>query len=149
MRRYLKVIVLIIILSQGANLHAKDVIKFGIVNLNSKGSCSFYKESLIIPLKLKETGFRWGYIIESSKKEFTTYSLSYSPKPFIEVTGTITRYDNTSNVLKSPTVKVSNGVHVECFWNDASDPIGKQKIDIYMNDKIVKTIDFEIIENKE
>ena len=149
MHRSLKIFVVILSVFQSNMLFAEDIIKFGIMELYSNGTCTFLEESTVIPLKLKDTGFRWGYTIESSKKKFTTYSLCYSPKPFTEITGTLTREKNAPDVLKSQTVNVTKGIHVECFWNDASDPTGRQKIDIYVNNTIAKSIDFEVVEIKE
>lgn len=121
-------------------------IRFGYLDLDGKNQYYVSKDTAIIPLRIKETGFRWGYTIESKVPIFSTYNMMYADQPFEIATNYKKQVDR--KVLKSKTHQVSNGLYAEEIWNDLGDPLGKQKIEIYINGKLYRIFHFEIVEDQ-
>lgn len=117
-------------------------IRFGWMKKRADGSYYVYRETRQIPLKLKETGFRWGYTIHSKNLYFSTYSIDYGPESKDATQG------QEILVQMMPT-EVYDGKYWRWTANDPEDPVGKQKIEVYINGTLFETIHFTITKPSE
>lgn len=122
-------------------------IKFGIV---TKGCPDYFvsNETTTIPLKVKSTGFHWGFTVMGNKNEkFTSSFIIYLPK-----SQEIISKDNKKNaslkqdgrVIKSKPV-TSTGSYAYPFYFDEGDPAGQWKIEIFVNNTLKKTLNFRVV----
>lgn len=121
-------------------------VQFGV--LGSRGGENDYymaQETTTLPLKLKDTGFRYGLVITSPDGGHFTYRyvFHFSSAPKIISSDTF-QSDKPSDTLKSPVVE-ADGSSLEYFWFDPGDPVGAQSLDVYINEKLVKTISYTVV----
>ena len=122
------------------------IIKFGQME---KGSSGYYvaNETTTIPLKLKDSGFRFGFTVKHAQNSsFDGYKIIYLPAAAKEIIGDLKRVTilNDGKIIKDSERKF-NGLWSNPFWFDEGDPLGKWKIEIYLNSKLMKTIDFTVV----
>ncbi len=126
----------------GTNL----IIKFGQMEESSSG---YYvaKETTIIPLKLRDTGFKFGFSVQSSDNaSFNGYKIIYMPA-IPKTIGPGIKEKNVSyegTVIKGKEERY-DGMWWEFFVFDEGDPLGKWKLEIYINGKLAKTINFKVV----
>jgi len=117
-------------------------IKFGYMKKRSDGAHYVYKETTKIPMR---TGrFRWGYTIEAKGDPFTTYSIDYSPDGPMSGDGYPRRNSQGDQGWESHTTTVTGGYFARAYRSDPGDEPGERKIEIYVEDKLAKTIEFQI-----
>jgi len=119
-------------------------IRFGWMKKKADGSYYVYKETKMIPLKLKETGFRWGYTIHSKNPHFKTHSIDYGPSTMPELAQQDPNQAQENILVKMDPTSVYDGVYWRWTANDPEDPIGSQKIEVFINGQLYKTIHFTI-----
>lgn len=119
-------------------------IKFGILRKMPNGDYSMDIETTRIPRKLKETGFRFGIAFDNPKADtIQWYKLVRLPSPVHEVSGNLRQ--TSQNMLQSG-IRESNQQHVvDHFWFDQGDPLGKHKLELYVNGKRKFSINFEVV----
>ncbi|MFZ5570676.1 MAG: hypothetical protein ACOZF0_09745 [Thermodesulfobacteriota bacterium] len=121
-------------------------IDFGLMKRRPDGSYFVYKETRTIELRLKDTGFRWGYTIRSKNLYFSTYSIDYGPGADLQISMTQRPSPGNAALVKLGPTRVYDGYYWRWTANDAGDPLGDQKIEIYINGKLYRTIHFTIVE---
>lgn len=149
----LSLVVLVVILLNAITAFAGDFeIKFGLMKKDSGGKYYVYSETTAIPLTYKDTDpdFRFGYSIKTaSGQSFTTYFIMYSPAAFESYTG---EFKDAAKKEGGKTVQSSSkkttGWFTQSFRFDRGDPPGPYAIDIWINDKLAKTIEFTVTEAK-
>lgn len=119
---------------------------FGIIK---KGTLELEKETSIIPLIYQETGFLVGYVVQSKdQSKFSEYSIAYPPS--LGVAGKkVKKIEDGSTGLKGPVARSLNGNVVQTYGFAKGDPIGKWKLDFYINDQFLKTIEFDVVDEKD
>lgn len=122
--------------------------RFGTLHLNPDGTYSLEKEASILPLRFRDTGFRFG--VEIKPPDTKPYSVHYvihleaAPKV---VEGSAMEGVQPSTVLRTHEHQVS-GVNADDFFFDPGDPIGDQAVDVYINGKLVTTFKFKVVPDK-
>ena len=122
-------------------------IDFGFIQKNENSGKMHFKETSSIPYRMKTTGFRWGYWIKSSDNEsHSTYFVMETPAIPKNITGDLGKtgqIEEEKRLAKSTPQKFKEKLFCP-FWFDAEDPLGKWKVQIYVDDRLVKTIDFDV-----
>ncbi len=121
-------------------------IDFGLMKQRADGSYYVYKETRTIALLLKETGFRWGYTIRSKNLYFSTYSIDYGPSAGLQASADNAAITRGNTLVRMGPTRVYDGYYWRWTANDAGDPLGEQKIEIYINGKLYQTIHFTIVQ---
>lgn len=129
---------------------AKDFdVRFGILETDSTGREFLSKEVSVLPIKYKDSGFRYGVMIAPpSNHSFTYYCvfhLSASPKV---ISGEAFETKEPSTTLQESPAQ-GRGVVMEDFWFDPGDPIGEQSLDIFINGKLARTIHYTTVPGPE
>lgn len=117
-----------------------------------KGPSGYYvtNETTTLPLKLKDSGFRFGFTVKSAQNSsFNGYEIIYLPVTPKVITGDLKESSTTSNdgkIIRGLETKYNAGEFwSNSLWFDKGDPLGKWKIEIYLNGKLMKTIDFTVV----
>ena len=124
-------------------------IRFGIMSVDANGGCSLNNETVKIPMKLKKSGFRYGFNVKSKNKQsFEGKWIAYLPNSPKETTGDIdllkpNRTDE-GHVFHFPEQTYIGNWKV-CSWFDDGDPTGNWKFEIYIDGNLMKTINFEVV----
>ena len=122
------------------------IIKFGQMEKGSLGY-SVASETTTIPLKLKDSGFRFGFTVKHAQNSsFDGYKIIYLPVAAKEIIGDLKKLTilNDGKIIKDSERKF-DGFWSNPFWFDEGDPLGKWKIEIYLNGNLMKTIDFTVV----
>jgi len=122
-------------------------ILFGVIEKDQQTGNPQIKETVIIPLKLKSTGFEFGFeIIPPDNQPYTYQSIVHTPSPPQHIGG-IAEKDNPDQHALVGKTPVQNGVgpYMQPTWFDSGDPLGEWKIDVLVNGKLVKTITFTVV----
>jgi len=120
-------------------------ILFGIFE-KSEGTVRL-KETTVIPLKLKSTGFEFGFeIIPSGNEPYTYQTFVHTPSPPEHIGGIAEKENPDQHALigKTP-VQMAVGPYMQPTWFDPGDPLGEWKIDVLVNGKLLKTITFTVV----
>lgn len=123
-------------------------VRFGILGVNSSGDYFLEQETATIPLKYKDSGFRYGLEIVPPDDESFTYQcvFHFSAAPKV-LTGEAFENSVPSATLRTPKVEYK-GTAIEYYWFDPGDPTGAQSVDIFVNDKLIKTINYTVVTEK-
>jgi hypothetical protein len=117
-------------------------IKFGYLKKRADNTYYVSKETTKIPMRTN--GFKWGYTIESNGEPFTTYSIAYAPDGAIDGSGYPRTNSQGEQGWESNTTTVTGELFSQAYRNDPGDTRGERKIEIYIEDKLAKTIEFTI-----
>ena len=119
-------------------------IRFGIVREVSEGIFEFIQETTRIPRKLKDTGFRFGIGFENPKCEpIEWYELVHLPSELKEVSGNMQRTRN--KVMRTRTLESDRPTVVDDFWFDEGDPLGRHRMELYVNGVLRYSINFTVV----
>jgi hypothetical protein len=121
-------------------------VKFGIVEEEPDGYYHVARETTVIPLLFRETGFTWGYSVTASDETpFAVHEVLYMPAPpkNIEFSVPIDQRDGGRTIVTS--ALVHQGYSVNFFRFDQGDPPGIWKLGIYVNDRPVRNIRFSVV----
>jgi tetratricopeptide (TPR) repeat protein len=122
-------------------------VRFGYINGESGRGKGQLIESISIPFRLRETGFRWGYSIKASdNKDHSTYFIIQTPEPAGQITGDLGITGlalNENNGVKGSS-KQFRGKTFCPFWFDKGDPLGAWAIKVFVDERPVKTIIFNV-----
>jgi hypothetical protein len=122
------------------------IIKFGYMTESSSGMY-VSNETTTIPLKLKNTGFRFGFTVKHKKNgSFEGYHIIYLPAPPKEITDVLKKavVSAEGKVIESLKERY-DGFWANAFWFDEGDPVGDWKIEIYIDGKLAKSLDFTVV----
>ena len=122
------------------------IVRFGIVEEESDGDYRVIRETTVIPLLLRETGFTWGYSVTApDEAPFAVHEILYMPSPprNIEFSVPVDQRDGGRTIVTS--AMIHQRYSVNYFRFDQGDPLGSWKLGIYVNDLPVKTIRFSVV----
>ena len=131
------------------NLPFETVYKvgFGYFNGKSEGEKDQFVESTSLPFRLKETGLRWGYWIKASdNKDHSTHFIIQTPKPVRQITGNLKEAGSVfkdNKGVKGPSRQFKEKTFCP-FWFDEVDPLGVWTIKVFVDNRPVKTIIFNV-----
>jgi hypothetical protein len=126
-------------------------LKFGLMEPDEFGEYEVRTETTHIPLHPSEAEpeFRFGYTLEyADDRTFSSYfRLSLSAPPKI-ISGSLAEAEisNDRRVITSAPV-VYQGRIAEAFAFNESDPLGKWQIDVYVNDALLRSIQFMVLKH--
>jgi hypothetical protein len=149
----LTIFVLLMIALHAVPTFADDFdIKFGLMKKDAAGKYYVYSETTTIPLTDKNTDpdFRFGYSIKTaSDQPFTTYMIMHTPSAFEKYTGEFKDADKKEGgkTIQSPAKKAVTEFTYSLRF-DRGDPLGQYKMEIWINGKPARTIDFTVTEAK-
>ncbi|MCM8775093.1 MAG: hypothetical protein NC930_01870 [Candidatus Omnitrophica bacterium] len=122
------------------------LIRFGQMEKMSSGY-ELSRETTVIPFRLKETGFLFGFTVQHLRGEpFTGYQiirLPSSPKQISGQPGSGEVSQMGQSFRSNP--KVRSGFWSEAIWFEEGDPLGKWKIEIYLDNVLEKIIEFTVV----
>ncbi len=144
-------ILMIVLLAVQASAGDFDI-RFGLMKKDSAGKYYVYSETATIPLtyKDKDPDFRFGYSIKTAPdKTFNTYMIMHTPAAFEKYTGEFKDADKKEGgkAIQS-SAKNAVAAFTYSLRFDRGDPPGHYAIDIWINDKLAKTIEFTVTEAK-
>ena len=109
------------------------------------------EETLTIPLRLRETGLRWGFaIVPIRSGEYTwraVFSLPSPPQSVGSVYHEVKRIKGSSTVSEVPLHHETEATAFVMSF-DKGDPIGVWKIEVFINERLARTILFHVVEDK-
>jgi len=129
-------------------------VRFGILEIDSSGKARRLKEETsIIPLKLRETGFRFGLeIVPPDTKPFKFQLITYPPSAPKIITGSFQKTDSkvAPAAITSPVYEANGGGKSPLvpLWFDAGDPIGNWKIKISVEGRLTATVEFAVVSDE-
>jgi hypothetical protein len=124
-------------------------IHFGIFGTKQAGQPNeIATQTLTIPLKLEATGFEWGYeILPQDVSEYTFRAVLYLPRPPATVTGSLEQSQDSPTIVKTPKFKAT-GRGAYSFVFEEGDPLGEWKIEIFVNDQLTRTFNFQVVKDE-
>ncbi|MDF5736563.1 MULTISPECIES: hypothetical protein [unclassified Nostoc] len=121
--------------------------EFGLKRVDSKGNVTIFQTTRV-PLQ-EGTAYGWRIKLKDYQGEVKWREVLHLPKP-PETWGTDNgedfsiSADGTTSVTRR-TQSTPNGV-IENFWTIApGDPVGKHRIEVYIDDRLISTFEFELI----
>ncbi|MEH2379118.1 MAG: hypothetical protein V7K27_09575 [Nostoc sp.] len=121
--------------------------EFGIKRVDSKGNVSIFRTTRV-PLQ-EGNAYGWRIKLKDYQGEVKWREVLHLPKP-PETWGTDNgedfsiSADGTTSVTRR-TQSAPEGV-IENFWTIApGDPVGKHRIEVYIDDRLISTFEFELI----
>ncbi|MBN3894050.1 MAG: hypothetical protein HWQ41_01725 [Nostoc sp. NOS(2021)] len=121
--------------------------EFGLKRVDSKGKITIFQTTRV-PLQ-EGSAYGWRIKLKDYQGEVKWREVLHLPKP-PETWGTDNgedfsiSADGTTSVTRR-TQSAPEGV-IENFWTIASgDPVGKHRIQVYINDRLISTFEFELI----
>lgn len=121
--------------------------RFGIIRSAQDGVYEFVAETTRIPRRYKDTGFRFGVGFENPKgATIEWYEIIHLPADMRQVSGDLQR--TNSRTLRSKTTRSNQTSVVDDYWFDEGDPLGKHKLELFVNGVRRFSVDFEVVEDK-
>ncbi|AFZ23299.1 hypothetical protein Cylst_0975 [Cylindrospermum stagnale PCC 7417] len=122
--------------------------EFGVKIVDSQGKVTFFPRTKV---QLQEgEAYGWRIQLQDYRGEVKWREVLRLPKP-PETWGTQDNEDfsisaDGTTAVSKRTQSAVNGV-IENFWTIApGDPVGKHKIEVYIDDRLIKTFEFEIVQ---
>lgn len=123
-------------------------IQFGILKSDSSGNYTLDQETSTLPLKLKDSGFRFGLAITPpDDKPYTYQCIVHLPTTPKVITGEGTQGIAPTTTLRMPEDR-GQGSIVANFWFDPGDPLGDESIEVLINGKPAKVIHYTVVADK-
>ena len=120
--------------------------RFGILKEVSSNEYRMEKETVRIPRKYKETGFRFGLEFENPDRELIEwFEVVHLPTPLKEATGDTRKV--APRAIQTDRYTSTDLRVVDHFWFDRGDPLGKHRLNVYVNGKARFSVNFEVIED--
>lgn len=138
--RLATVILLMALIAQPAHAAGIFRIKFGYVDQLDGKLVVYHDTRKIAKDKSKDFGF--GYTVESSNHNFSTYCILIPPSP-LHFKSDEDRYQAIG--IRSETINADEGYAIVRFKMDDTDPIGEYRIDVFVNDEKRKSINFIVV----
>jgi hypothetical protein len=119
--------------------------KFGILKEASNGDYSIAVETTRIPRKLKKTGFRFGIAFDNAARDqIEWYEVVHLPSPTHEVSGNLNRAE--ARMLRTDKQEGRDQHIVDHFWFDEGDPLGKHRLDLFVNGVLKYSVYFDVVD---
>jgi len=126
-------------------------IDFGIIKVHDDGRRELVSKTNVIPRKLKDTGFRFGYTVVPADNDlrYYIYDISYMPLQPSVLTGALsTQKPGDAPAGVRTTEYGIRGPHYMAFWFDEGDPLGEYRVEVYIDKQLVKSFKFTVVEPK-
>jgi len=121
--------------------------RFGTLRIVSDGVFDFVSETRRIPRRWKDTGFRFGIGFDNPMREpIEWYEIMHLPESTKEVSGNFQRARTQS--LRTKTFNSDQPSVVDEFWFDEGDPLGKHRLELFVNGSLTYTVHFEVVNDK-
>ena len=124
-------------------------INFGAIE-NRNGISIVFEDSTSIPLLTRDTGFYFGFtIFPPNNNPYNFYCLYFPPKQAKfyseagEVVEQITSKKDAKAGFRFPTRR-AEGITTMPMWFDPGDPLGESRIEFYINDVAIRSVDFTV-----
>ena len=118
-------------------------IRFGILKVNEAGHYDVETQTTTIPKKLKDTGFRYGLVFDNpTGQDITRYVVAHLPSDPKDVTGGFRK--SAPKTLVTDPQRSSSPIQCNYFWFDEGDPSGTYSIDLFVNNKKIYSVTFEV-----
>ena len=149
----LRAIVLLFLVFAGPNVslaaQSRDAfeVKFGIMTTRPSGESYVSKETRTIPLRHKASGFRWGFTVaHGQRRSFSGYAIYHLPAVPEALTADAAEAETShgGQVVKT-TRQLFQGWGAFTSHFDQGDPAGHWRVDVYVNDHLLKSIDFNVV----
>jgi hypothetical protein len=149
MKRIFALLLTLTVLPWTVGAEELQQIRFGIIATKQAGQpYMLTQETLVIPLRLKATGFRWGYeILIENSTEYRHRAVFHLPAPPVNITGGLEGSKDSPTIVNTPESK-GRGRTIEPFHFDAGDPLGEWKIEIFINDRLTRTFKFQVVKDE-
>jgi len=132
--------------SKASSNPADYKIKFGLVTVDADENATFSKETDVVPLRYKDSGFRFGFqITPPDERPYSFHCIYHFPSPPKILSGDSFESTVPSTTMQTKEMEVPGGTFVSGSWFDPGDPLGEQSIDVFINGKFAKTIKFTVI----
>ena len=121
------------------------VVEFGYLKKDSRNEDVVFNHTRTIPLRARDTGFRYGAVIYNrSKSSYTTYAIHKLPQtPQTYSTANGAAASASSDTMRTPTKTDTAGTSYEC-WFDNGDPAGIYEMRIYVNEALLTNISYSV-----
>lgn len=122
-------------------------VRFGVIEADIQSGASSLRETTTIPLKLRDTGFRWGFSISPGDRSPFTYQYTiHLPSPPAMLSGDLQKLnpEKPSNTAMSEKVESKGGPTMHTMWFDPGDPTGNYKIEVFVNGRLQQTASFTV-----
>jgi hypothetical protein len=127
-----------------AGSKSKPTYRFGILATDKDGNYRLVQETTRIPRRYKTTGFRFGVEFTNwDRMPLDWYEVIHAPQAFAQVTGNATQA--APQVLRGKASHTDEARIVDDNWIDDGDPLGRYRLELFVNDAQVYAIDFELV----
>jgi hypothetical protein len=121
--------------------------RFGILRAVSGDIFEFTSETRRIPRRVKSTGFRFGVGFDNPTREMIEwYSVIHLPGSPRKASGGFERAG--PDVLRGESTRSDRASPIDYFWFDEGDPLGKHRLELFVNNALRYTVDFEVVAEK-
>ncbi len=121
-------------------------VRFGILRLAANDQYELDQETRRIPKKLKDTGFRFGISFENpSCQQIEWYEVVHLPADVTQATGNMRR--DAQRALKTDSQTSDQPAVVDDFWFDDGDPLGRHRLDLFVNGALAYSVEFEVLKS--
>ena len=135
------------------NTQEEYQINFGAIE-DKNGISMVFDNSTSIPLLTRDTGFYFGFtIFPPNNNPYNYYCLFIPPKiseisnETGEIIEQITSDKDNKAGFRFPTRR-TEGITTMPMWFDPGDPLGEYRIEFYINDVAIRSVDFMVYEPK-
>jgi hypothetical protein len=126
-----------------AELDIQDI-KFGILRQVSPDEYRMDVETVRIPRKLKDTGFRFGIEFRNPRRDHIQwFEVVYLPEPLVEASGNTRKV--APQAIQTDKYSSTDELVVDHFWFDPGDPLGHHRLELYVNGKRRYNVEFEVV----
>ena len=123
---------------------SKPSYKFGILAQDRDGAWHLETEATRIPRRYKETGFRFGVEFTNwDRQPIEWYEVMHLPAQTRQATGNLARAE--PGVLHSKPQSSDQERVTDDFWFDEGDPLGRHRMELMVNGKLVFAADFDVV----
>jgi hypothetical protein len=149
MKTLLTLVLAVIVLPWARAAEDAGQFKFGIFAPEVAGQADrIASETLTLPYKFEETGFRWGF--DFSPADTAEYSLRvvmHLPAPPSTISGTLQPSKDSPTIVTSRELK-QTGRTTRTYFFEKGDPLGEWKFEIFVNGKLTRTFQFRVVPEK-
>jgi hypothetical protein len=128
--------------ASGADTQNGYDVHFGIIGNDIAGKHIISKETNTIPYKMRDTGFRFGYQIVPHGNN------SYVCEDIVRLPSTPRKITGDYGAIKPSKYEMAGGPFMEVMWLDPGDPAGDYSVEVFVNEKLIKTIKFSVINDQ-
>jgi hypothetical protein len=126
-----------------ADVDVRDF-KFGILREVAPDEYRMHIETTRIPQKLKDTGFRFGLEFQNPNRDaIQWFEVVHLPAPLTEATGNTRKV--APRAIQTDKYSSSDARVVDHFWFDRGDPLGRHRLELYVNGRRRYSVEFDVV----